>query len=103
MTSERMGEMFKGDSKDMCGGKFLLALMGGRADTSSVRRRGARTPIGASGNFTSKIDLRPICHNLDPPNSTLGGIIIYYFNKAFVRTPKLRQILSSLESYWKFA
>ena len=50
MTSERLGEMFKGDSADTCAGKFPLVLMGGRADTSSVRRRGARTPIGASGN-----------------------------------------------------
>ena len=33
--------MFKGDSADMCGGKFLLF--------SSMRRQGARTPIGASG------------------------------------------------------
>ena len=50
MTSKRLGEMFKGDSADMCAGKFPLVLMGGPADTSSVRRRGARTPIGASGN-----------------------------------------------------
>ena len=52
MTSERLGEMFKGDSADTCGGKFPLVSMGGRADTSSVRRRGARTPIGASGIIT---------------------------------------------------
>jgi hypothetical protein len=52
MTSERLGEMFKGDSADMCAGKFPLVSMWGRADTSSVRRWGARTPIGASGNFT---------------------------------------------------
>ena len=47
MTSERLVEMFKGDSADICAGKFPLVSMGGRADTSSVRRRGARTPIGA--------------------------------------------------------
>ena len=51
MTSERLGEMFKGDSADTCTGKFPLVSMGGRADTSSVRRRGARTPIGASEKF----------------------------------------------------
>ena len=56
MTSERLGEMFKGDSADMCAGKFPLVSMGGRADTSSVRRRGARTPIGASGIFWIKDD-----------------------------------------------
>ena len=37
MTSDRLGEMFKGDSADMCAGKFLLVLIGGRAETSSVR------------------------------------------------------------------
>jgi hypothetical protein len=51
MTSERLGEMFKGDSADTSAGKFSLALMGGQVDTSSVRRRGARTPIDVSGNF----------------------------------------------------
>ena len=50
MTSERLGEMFKGDSADTCAGKFQLVSMGGRADTSNERRREARTPIGASGN-----------------------------------------------------
>ena len=29
MTSERLGEMFEGDSADMCGEKFLLVSMGG--------------------------------------------------------------------------
>ena len=53
MTSERLGEMFKGDSADMCAGKFPLVLMGGRADPSSVRIQGARTPIGASGNLNN--------------------------------------------------
>ena len=51
MTLQGLGEMFEGDSADTCGGKFPLASMGGRADPSSVRRRGARTPIGASGNY----------------------------------------------------
>ena len=51
MTYERMGEIFKGDPADMGGGKFPLVLMGGRGDQSSVRRRGARTPIGACGNI----------------------------------------------------
>ena len=32
MTSEGLGEVFKGDSADMCAGKFLLVSMGGRAD-----------------------------------------------------------------------
>jgi hypothetical protein len=29
LTSEGLGEMFEGDSADMCGGKFPLTSMGG--------------------------------------------------------------------------
>ena len=32
MTSEGLGEVFKRESADMCGGKFPLVSMGGRAD-----------------------------------------------------------------------
>ena len=32
MTSEGLGEMFEGDSADMCAGKFPLMLMGGQAN-----------------------------------------------------------------------
>jgi hypothetical protein len=32
MTSEGLGEMFKGDSADTCAGKFPLVSMGGRAE-----------------------------------------------------------------------
>jgi hypothetical protein len=32
MTSEGLGEMFEGDSADMCAGKFSLMLMGGLAN-----------------------------------------------------------------------
>jgi hypothetical protein len=43
--------MFKGGSADTYAGKFLLVSMGGQADTSNMRRGGARTPIGASRHF----------------------------------------------------
>ena len=58
MTSERSGEMFKGDEE-----KFPLVSMGGRADPSSVRTQGARTPIGASGNSHHKkpINVANLC------------------------------------------
>ena len=52
MTSEGLGEMFEGDSADMCAGKFPLMSMGGRAEGLGCRDPEARTPIGASGNFT---------------------------------------------------
>ena len=32
MTSEGFGEMFEGDSADICAGKFPLVSMGGRAE-----------------------------------------------------------------------
>jgi hypothetical protein len=50
MTFEGMGEMFEGDSADMCAGKFPLVSMGGRAEGLACADPGARTPIGASGN-----------------------------------------------------
>jgi hypothetical protein len=31
MTSKGLGEVFEGDSADMCAGKFPLVSMGGRA------------------------------------------------------------------------
>ena len=49
MTSEGLVEMFEGDSADMCGGKFPLVSMGGRAEGLACADPGARTPIGASG------------------------------------------------------
>ena len=50
MTFEGLGEMFEGDSADMCAGKFPLVTMGGRAEGLACADPGARTPIGASGN-----------------------------------------------------
>ena len=51
MTSEGLGEMFEGDSADMCAGKFPLVSMGGRVEGLACADPGARTPIGTSGNF----------------------------------------------------
>ena len=53
MTSEGLGEMFEGDSADTYAGKFPLVSMGGRAEGLACTDPGARTPIGASGNFTT--------------------------------------------------
>ena len=52
MTSEGLGEMFEGDSSDMCAGKFPLMLMGARAVGLAFAEPGARTPIGMSGNLS---------------------------------------------------
>ena len=51
MTSEGLEEMLEGDSADMCAGKFLLVLIGGRAEGLACADPGARTPIGTSGNY----------------------------------------------------
>ena len=44
MTSEGLGEIFEGDFVD-------LVLMGGQAEGLACAYPGARTPIGASGNY----------------------------------------------------
>ena len=54
MTSEGLGEMFEGDSADMCAGKCPLVSMGGRAEGLACADPGARTLIGASGIFLIK-------------------------------------------------
>ena len=53
MTSEGLGEMFEGDSADMCAGTFPLVSMEGRAPAEGLAcgDPGARTPIGAGRNF----------------------------------------------------
>ena len=48
MTSEGLGEMFEGDSADMCAGKFPLVSMGGQVEGLACADPEARTPIGAS-------------------------------------------------------
>ena len=61
MTSEGLGEMFEGDSADMCAVKFPLTSMGGRAEGLACADQGARTPIGASGNLSSIFINNPKC------------------------------------------
>jgi hypothetical protein len=53
MTSEGLGEMFEGDSADMCAGKFPLVSMGRRAEGFACADPVARTPIGASEIFST--------------------------------------------------
>ena len=48
MTSEGLGEMFEGDSADMCAGKFPLMLIGVRAEGLSCADPGTKTSIGVS-------------------------------------------------------
>ena len=50
MTSEGLGDMFEGDSADMCAGKFPDMLMEGRVESLACADPGARTPISVNGN-----------------------------------------------------
>jgi hypothetical protein len=52
MTFEGLGEMIEGYSADTGAGKFPLALMGVPTEGLACPDPGARTPIGASGNFS---------------------------------------------------
>ena len=52
MTSEGLGEMFKGDSADMCAGKFSLVSMGGQADRQACTD-GERGPPSARAEIDS--------------------------------------------------
>jgi hypothetical protein len=65
MTSEGLGEMFEGDSADMCAGKFPLVSMGGRAEGLACTDPRARTPIGASVNFGFYFSCFSCCYS--PP------------------------------------
>ena len=44
MTSEGLGEMFEGDSADMCAKKLSVGVNGGLSGGSSVRRPGSEDP-----------------------------------------------------------
>jgi hypothetical protein len=51
MTFEGLGEVFKGDSADMCARKFPLVLMGGRAN-SQVCADSEGGPPSAQAEFS---------------------------------------------------
>ena len=57
MTSEGLGEMFEGDSADMCAGKFPLVSMGGQVEGLACADPVARTPIVDSGFFFIMLSL----------------------------------------------
>jgi hypothetical protein len=70
MTSEGFGEMLEDDSSDMCAGKFPLVSMGGRVESLWCADPGARTHIGASGNFSTflVVLLIGVKGDINPPN-----------------------------------
>ena len=56
MTSEGLGEVFKGYSADMCAGKIPLVSMGGRANGQACAD-GERGPPSARAEFLKEDDL----------------------------------------------
>ena len=56
MTSEGLGEVFKGDSADMCGGKFPLVSMGGRADRQACAE-GERGPPSVRAELINQTEV----------------------------------------------
>ena len=81
MTSERLGEMFEGDSADTCAWKFPLVTMGGLAEGLACADPGARTPIGASGNFPAPV-------SAEGP-SAFKTVKIGYFGGQFKNCPRV--------------
>ena len=79
MTSEGLGEMFEGDSADMCAGKFPLVSMKGRAEGLACADPGARTPIGASGNFPLCSQNEAHCSNYKYLEPVLNFFLFRYF------------------------
>ena len=66
--------MFEGDSADMCGGKFPLVSMGGRAEGLACADPGARTLVAARGNYNlSDYDAQLLIRNI--PSKTMTHII----------------------------
>ena len=61
MTSEGLGEMFEGDSADMCAVKFSLVSMEGQAEGLECADPGASTPIGMGGNVSLYFDISTYC------------------------------------------
>ena len=88
MTSERLGEMFKGDSADTCAGKFPLTSMGGRAEGLACADPGARTPIGTSGNFPARVSAE-LPSNISPnPSEVISKVSEVYDNFSIFVTPQ---------------
>ena len=52
MTSEGLGEMFDGDSADICAGKFPLVSMGGRAEGSRAQTQERGPPAALAEIFS---------------------------------------------------
>ena len=60
MTSKGLGEVFEGDSADMCAGKFPLVSMGGRANGQACAD-GERGPPSARAEILQMVLHYEVC------------------------------------------
>jgi hypothetical protein len=72
MTSEGLGELFKGDSANMCAGKFPFVLMVGRAN-GQVCAEGERGQPSVRANIfnNSFEDLMPVLTKINLESNIL--------------------------------
>ena len=83
MTSDGLGEMFEGDSADMCAGIIHLVSMGSLAEGPACADTGARTPIGASGNFPARVSAE-LPSNISPNPSEVISEGSELYDKPFL-------------------
>ena len=70
-------------SADMCAGKFPLVSMEGRVEGLACAYPGARTPISASGIFSSSSELNSL---YTVWKSVIKLPTVSYFQRAFLTT-----------------
>ena len=97
MTSEGLGEMFEGDSADMCAGKFPLVSMGGWTEDLACADPGERTPIGASGNSYYS------CYHVKVKSTPWFGLGWEFGNKTTMKNTKLCTHMQFLHYYYYFS
>ena len=79
MTSKGLGEMFEGDSADMCAGKFMLVLMGAerRVSRAQTRERGPPSALAELHIFSH------VGYITTPLIKNHSGLLIFILNMTF--------------------
>ena len=79
MTSEGLGEVFKGDSADTCAGKFPLVSMGGRTNGQACADV-ERGPPSARAELLPSFGFSRPAHGLLVVNQSLIRVFSHLFN-----------------------
>jgi hypothetical protein len=64
MTLEGLGEMFKGDSADMCARKCSLVLMGGRANGQACADGERGPPLARAEIYIALYLIQNVCNDV---------------------------------------